>query len=109
MRKARSRRWFIGLVIGLVFGLGTLIGGTMLGLLGLVATVLVSLQPGRTAAIGGVLTGLGACWLALFASAGARCGAGCEEPDLTPWLLFSSASLVVGLVLTAVAWSGRRR
>lgn len=109
MNEQRARRWFIGLVIGLVFGLATLIGGTMMGILGLVATVLISVRPGRTVAIGGVLTGLGACWLALFASAGARCGPGCSEPDLTPWILFSSAALVVGLALTLLAWSRDRR
>ena len=103
-----DRRWFIGLLIGLVFGLGTLVGGTMIGLLGLVATALISVRPGRTAAIGGVLTGFGACWLALFTSAGARCSS-CVYPDLSPWLLAASAALAAGLAITFVLWSRERR
>jgi hypothetical protein len=96
-------------VIGLVFGLATLIGGTVMAILGLVATVLISIRPGRMAAVGGVLTGLGACWLALFASAGARCGPGCSMTDLTPWMLAGAAMLAVGLGLSALAvWSRNR-
>jgi len=104
-----DRRWFFGLVIGLVFGLGTMIGGTPIGLLGLVAMALLCIRPGRTAAIGGVLTGFGACWLSLFTSAGARCGPGCVFPDLAPWILFASAVLVAGLAITFVLWSRERR
>lgn len=104
-----GRRWFTGLVIGLVFGLATLIGGTMMAILGLVATGLLSLRPGRTAAIGGVLTGLGACWLALFASARARCGPGCSGPDLSLWIAAGAVMLAVGLGLSALAvWSRTR-
>ena len=102
------RRWFVGVVIGLVFGLATLVGGTVMALLGLVAAGLLSVRPGRTLAVGGVLTGLGACWLAIFASADARCGAGCVGPDLTPWFLASGAMLAVGVSLTAVGWSRDR-
>ena len=104
-----DRRWFTGLLIGLVFGVGTLVGGTIIGLLGLVATGLISLRPGRTAAIGGVFTGFGACWMALFTSAGARCGPGCVFPDLAPWIVFASAVLVAGLAITFVLWSMERR
>lgn len=102
------RRWFTGLVIGLVFGAAGLIGGTMIGLLGLVAAGLLSIGPGRTVAIAGVLTGLGACWLALISTAEARCGPGCVGPDLTPWLLVAGASLAVGVSLTALSWSRNR-
>jgi hypothetical protein len=107
MNDAR-RRWFTGLVIGLVFGLATLIGGTIMAALGLVAAALLSIRPGRTLAIGGVLTGLGACWLAVFASAEARCGLGCIGPDLTPWFLASGAALAVGVSLTVLGWSRNR-
>jgi hypothetical protein len=104
----RRRRWFIGLVIGLVFGWATLIGGTLMGLLGLIAAGLLSVRPGRTIAIGGVLTGLGACWGFLFATADARCGPGCSGPDITPWLAASGAMLAVGVSLTALGWSRHR-
>jgi hypothetical protein len=104
----RRRRWFTGLVIGLVFGLGTLIGGTLIGMLGLVAAGLLSVRPGRTLAIGGVLTGLGTCWLFLFVTADARCGPGCSGPDITPWLAASGAMLAIGVSLTALGWSRNR-
>lgn len=103
------RRWFTGLVIGLVFGLATLVGGTMMGMLGLVAAGLLGVRPGRTLAIGGVLTGLGAGLLFLFATADARCGAGCSGPDITPWLAASGAMLAGGVSLTALGWSRTRR
>jgi hypothetical protein len=109
MNKDGGRRWFVGLVIGLVFGVATLIGGTMMAILGLVAVGLLSIRPGRTAAIGGVLTGLGTSWLALFASAGVRCGVSCTFPDLLPWMAASGVMLVTGLGLTVLAWSRTRR
>jgi hypothetical protein len=105
----RLRRWFTGLVIGLVFGLATLIGGTLMGMLGLVAAGLLSVRPGRTLAIGGVLTGLGTCWLVIIGSADARCGPGCSGPDITPWMAASAAMLAVGVSLTAFARSRDRR
>ena len=95
-------------MIGLVFGLATLIGGTLMAMLGLIAAGLISIRPGRTLAIGGVLTGLGACWLVLFASADARCGPGCSGPDMTPWLAASGAMLAVGVSLTVLDWSRNR-
>lgn len=104
-----GRRWFTGLVIGLIFGLATLVGGTVMAVLGLVATGLISVRAGRTAAIGGVLAGLGACWLVLFVSAGTRCGPGCYVPDLTPWILASVAALAVGFGLTVLAWASNKR
>jgi len=99
------RRWFTGLVIGLVFGLATLIGGTLMGILGLVAAGLLSVRPGRMLAIGGVLLGFGACWLFVIGTADARCGPGCSGPDITPWLAASGAMLAVGMSLTALGWS----
>ena len=102
------RRWFTGLVVGLVFGSATLVGGTLMGLLGLVAAGLLSVRSGRTLAIGGVLTGLGGCWLFLIGTADARCGPGGSGPDVTPWLMASGAMLAVGVSLSALAWSRNR-
>ncbi|MEO5884185.1 MAG: hypothetical protein ABIQ58_01540, partial [Candidatus Limnocylindrales bacterium] len=99
-RQGRARRWMAGLLVGSVFGVGTLIGGPLLGGLGIVALLLVAAEPRREAPVGGALTGLGGSLFALFASARARCGAGCEMPDMTPWLLFSGAALAIGVVLT---------
>ena len=105
----RRRRWFTGLVIGLVFGLATLIGGTLMGMLGLIAAGLLSVRPGRVLAIGGVLTGFGACWLFVIGTADARCGLGCSGPDITPWLAASGVMLAVGVSLTALGRSRIRR
>ena len=105
MANERRRRWFTGLVIGLVFGLATLIGGTLMGMLGLVAAGLLSVRPGRMLAIGGVLTGFGACWLFVIGTADARCGPGCSGPDITPWLAASGFMLAVGVSLTALGRS----
>ncbi len=103
MNEHPGRRWFTGLVIGLIFGLATLVGGTTMALLGLVAAGLLSIRPGRTAAIGGVLTGLGTCWLILFSTADARCGPSCSGPDITSWLVASGAMLAAGIGLSAVS------
>ena len=49
------RRWLTGLVVGLAFGVGTLVGGTVIGALGIVSVALLAAGPPR-AAIGLALT-----------------------------------------------------
>lgn len=94
------RRWAIGLVVGLIVGVGVLIGGAMVGLIGIAAVVLLTFEPGRDAPVGGLLTGFGAAWLALFLRADASCREGCTGPDLTAWYAIAGVMLVVGVVLT---------
>ena len=96
-----GRRWATGLVVGLVVGVGVLIGGVMVALIGLIAVILLTIEPGRDAPVGGLMAGFGAAWLTLFLRADASCGEGCVGPDLTAWYALSSVMLVVGLVLTA--------
>jgi YndJ-like protein len=99
-----GRRWATGLLVGLVVGVGVLIGGPMVGLIGVAAVVLLAIEPGREAPVGGLLTGFGAAWLALFLRADASCGSGCTGPDLTPWYAFAGVMLLVGVVLTIRAF-----
>lgn len=95
------RRWATGLLVGLVVGVGVLLGGPFVGLIGIAAVILLAVEPGREAPAGGLMTGFGAAWLALFLRADASCGDGCTGPDLTAWYAFAGVMLVVGVVLTA--------
>jgi len=102
------KRWSFGLLVGIVVGFGVLVGGTMVGLLGIVALLLLAWEPGREAPVGGLMTGFGGTWLVVFARADASCGVGCTGPDLTPWYIASAAMLLIGIVLTTRAVSHRR-
>lgn len=98
-----SRRWGFGLVVGAVFGVGVLIFGTLGGLLGLVAVVLLAWEPAREAPVGGFLAGFGTTWLLLFVRADLSYGANGGGPDLTPWYAVGIVMLVVGLFLSVRA------
>ncbi len=94
------RRWAFGLAVGLVVGVGVLLGGPFVALIGLAAIYLLVLEPGRDAPVGGLLTGFGAAWLALFLRADLSCRNGCGAPDHTAWYALALAMLVLGLGLT---------
>jgi hypothetical protein len=96
----RWRRWAVGLVVGLVVGVGTLVAGILGASLGLLAVVLLALRTGRDASVGGLLLGLGGSWTLLFLRGDLACGAGCIGPDLTGWYMVSAVLLAVGGVLT---------
>ena len=98
------RRWLTGLVVGLVFGVGVLIGGTVIGALAVVALVALVATPPRMAGVGGMCVGFGFGWLALFLTASERCGPECVMPDLRPWILAGAGLLVSGLFLS---WRSR--
>ncbi len=101
------RRWLTGLVVGLAFGVGTLVGGTVIGALGIVSVALLAAGPPRAAGLGATLLGFGGAWFALLLSAEGRCGPGCEYPFLGPWLLIAGAAVTIGLALTWAAWWAR--
>jgi hypothetical protein len=94
------RRWAIGLVTGAIVGFGVLVGGTLVGVLGLVAILVLGRSPARSAPVGGYLTGFGTTWLLLFASAGLGCRGDCVGPDLAPWLAAALVLLGIGVILS---------
>jgi hypothetical protein len=100
--RARRRRWALGLIVGLVVGVGTLVAGIMGASIGLLAIALLALRPrpGRDARIGGLLMGLGGSWGLLFLRADLSCGPDCIGPDLTGWYAVSGVLFAVGAVLT---------
>ena len=102
-----GRRWAIGLATGLVMGVGLLIGGPLIGVLGVAAVVALAATPPRLAGMAGFWLGFGVGWLALFASAQARCGVDCVAPDPTPWLVAGFVGLAFGAGLTFAARPGR--
>jgi hypothetical protein len=94
---------------GLIVGVGVLVTGTLGAVIGILAILLLSIEPGREAPIGGLFIGGGLGWLALLGTAPARCGEGCVFPDLAPWIVASLAMIGLGLVLTGLAFRRRRR
>ncbi|MEA2577197.1 MAG: hypothetical protein QOD78_785, partial [Chloroflexota bacterium] len=79
------------MTIGLIFGVASLIVGTIAWAVGIVAFVLLAIDPDRIPLIGGACLGFGVAWLAIILVADSRCQAGCSGPDLTPWLAAGAA------------------
>ena len=94
------RRWSIGLLVGLVVGVGSLVGGPLAATFGLMAAFLVAWRAPRDAPVGGLALGFGLAWVALFARADLACGVDCVGPDLRAWYLLGGALVVFGVVLT---------
>ena len=93
-------RWWLGLTVGSVVGVGVLVAGTLVAVIGLAAVVLLAFRPPRDAPVGGLLCGFGTAWLALFLRVQLTCGEGCGPIDLVPWIAFAGAMLAIGIVLT---------
>jgi hypothetical protein len=99
MTERAGRGWIAGLVVGVAGGFLALEFPT----LGWLA-----------AAIGGLLTGIGACWLVLLGRVAITCQAtgdelGCHAPGIEPWLAVGAGVLAIGLALTIVAFARARR
>ncbi|GAC1675071.1 MAG: hypothetical protein NVS9B8_17440 [Candidatus Limnocylindrales bacterium] len=108
--------WFAAALLGALAGALTLEIPSIGWLLVFGFALPATLAGRRSAALGGMLLGLGAAWIALLSAASARCttfnaepGQGCTEPDLGPWLTIGFAMLVGGALLTSRAWWNRPR
>ena len=108
--KRRARRGRIaGVVVGVAGGLLALEFPTLGWLILALFAVPAAIVWPRAAAIGGMATGIGACWLALFGRVAMTCratgaGLGCHAPGIEQWLAVSAIVLATGLVLTIVAF-----
>ncbi|MBA2720550.1 MAG: hypothetical protein H0U52_15110 [Chloroflexi bacterium] len=116
MIRPAARVWIACLLAGASGGVLTLVLPP-LGLLLVAAGALPAVvSDTRYAALGGLLTGLGATWLVLIGAANARCesfnslpGQECVGPDLGPWLTIGGAMLAAGVLLSVgVLVRGRR-
>jgi 4-hydroxybenzoate polyprenyltransferase len=107
-RRSRRNRWLLGLTIGLVFGVASLIVGTIAWAAGIVALVLLAIDPDRIPLVGGACLGFGVAWLTIMLLADSRCQAGCSGPDMTPWLAAGAAWAVVGAGLSLLSVGSRR-
>ena len=108
-RTSRWNRWLLGLTIGLVFGVASLIVGTIAWAVGLVALVLLAMDRDRIPLVGGACLGFGVAWLTIMLLADSRCQEGCSGPDITPWLAAGSVWVVVGVGLSLLSVVSRRR
>lgn len=96
------RRWTIGLVVGLVFGVALLLTGPIGAVLGIASIALLVGQPPRLAAAAGLSIGLGTSLIVLLLRADLACGADCVGPDLTAWFGASSIVVLLGVAGSVV-------
>lgn len=108
MNRGTRSGWFAGLVVGVTAGFATLEIPTFGWLLVVVFAVPAAIVGPRAAAIGGLLTGLGAIWLVLLGRVAVTCQArgdeiGCHAPGIEQWLAVGAGMLAIGLALIVVA------
>jgi hypothetical protein len=110
----QSRRgrtdWLAGLVVGAGAGLLLAEWPTAGALIAIGFAVPAAASRQRLAALGGLLVGLPASWLAVIWQAAARCaafsgwaGQECIWPDLTGWITVAVGLFLVGAAVTALA------
>jgi hypothetical protein len=101
--RRRPSSWLPGFVVGVAAGFATLEIPTLGWLLVVAFVVPVLIRGPRRAAIGGLLTALGGVWAVLLGRVALTCRAGCEAPDLGPWLAVGGVMLAAGVLLTVLA------
>jgi hypothetical protein len=106
---ARTRSgWIAGLAVGAAGGFASLEIPPVGWLIVILFAIPAAIVGPRAAAIGGMLTGVGALWLVLLGRVAITCNAtdgeiGCQAPGIEPWLAAGGAMLAVGVALTIVA------
>jgi hypothetical protein len=101
----------VGAAFGATIGALYLVAGVFAFVPLVVAVVWVGAGDRPRIVGGGMLTGFGAAWLAMFAVATvAGCGTtsagGCTAPDLTPWVVLACAIIAVGVALIVFGLRG---
>jgi hypothetical protein len=116
MKRRNRSGWIAGLVVGVTAGFATLEIPTLGWLLVVLFAIPTAIVGPRAAAIGGLLTGLGAVWLVLLGRVAITCQAtddelGCQAPGIESWLAVGAAMLAIGLALSVgeVVRARRRR
>jgi hypothetical protein len=116
MNRRPRAGWLPGFVVGVTAGFATLEFPTLGWLLVVLFAIPATIVGPRAAAIGGLLTGLGAVWLVLLGRVAVTCQAtgeeiGCYAPGIEQWLAVGAAMLAIGVALTITAGvrAGRRR
>jgi hypothetical protein len=111
MGRERWANWLIGVVIGVALAVPTLVFGAPAVLLSLAFVTLAILLLRSLAFLSGALTAVGVTWIVLLLRAQLACeafdrlpNAGCEPPDLRPFVAVALGVLGIGIALGAVAW-----
>jgi hypothetical protein len=115
-RRISRTDWLAGLVVGAGAGL-LLAEWPMAGALVAIAFALpAAVSRHGLAALGGLLVGLPAAWLAIITQATLRCaefnaqpGQGCVMSDATAWVVAAAALLAGGIVATVAAGARSQR
>ena len=94
---------------GLIVGVGVLVTGSLGAVIGILALLLLSIEPGARRPSAACSSAAGSAGSRCSAPRPARCGEGCVFPDLPPWIVASLAMIGLGLVLTGLAFRRRRR
>lgn len=105
--------WIASLVVGVAGGFLALEFPTLGWLILVLFAIPAAIVGPRAAAIGGLLTGFGAIWLALLGRVAITCraadGFGCQAPGIEPWLAVGAGVLAIGAALTIVAFVRARQ
>jgi hypothetical protein len=111
IRASARTAWLAGALLGVPVGVLVLEGG-IIGLVFLAVSGLLVARSRRVlAGFGGIATGLGVTWLALFGRVALTCRAeaGCSAPTIDTALIVSLAVAVIGLVCTVATIARSRR